>query len=82
MVVFSDERVYGDNDEPIDSDHFALQETLVETDSLLVSNFLTISAVRFGVRENASPDNQAENVMKVLSRITVESMRKNSHGPI
>ena len=68
MVVFSDERVYGDNDEPIDSDHFALQETLVETDSLLVSNFLTISAVRFGVRENASPDNQAENVMKVLSK--------------
>ena len=68
LVVFSDEKVYGDNDEPIDPDHFALQETLVKPDSVLTSNFLSISAVRFGVQEGVSSDNQAESVMKVLSK--------------
>ena len=68
MAVFSDERVYGDNDEPIDPDHFALQEALIKPDSLLSSNFLSISAVRFGGQENAPSDDPAVNVMKVLSK--------------
>ena len=67
MVVFSDEEVYGNNDEPIDPDHFALQEQLVKPDSVLTSNFLSISAVRFSGNEDVMAGNQAESVMKVLS---------------
>ena len=68
MTVFSDERVYGNNDEPIDPDHFALQEALVKTDSVQISSYLSISAVRFGSLEDAISEDQAENVMKVLSK--------------
>lgn len=68
MIVFSDERVYGDDDEPIDPDHFALQESLIKPDSVLTSNMLSVSAVRFGNQDEMSPDDQAENVMKVLSK--------------
>ena len=68
MVVFSDEVVYGDNDEPIDPDHFALQEQLVKPDSVLTTNFLSISAVHFSGNDDAINTSQAESVMKVLSK--------------
>ena len=68
MVVFSDEVVYGDNDEPIDPDHFALQEQLVKPDSVLTTNFLSISAVHFSGNDDAINTGQAESVMKVLSK--------------
>ena len=68
MVVFSDEAVYGNNDEPIDPDHFALQEELVKPDSVLTSRFLSISAVCFSGNDDVMSGNQAESVMKVLSK--------------
>ena len=68
LVVFSDEQVYSDDDEPIDPDHFALQGDLVKPDSVLTSRFLSISAIRFADDTEMTMNNQAESVMKVLSQ--------------
>ena len=68
MVVFSNEEVYASDDEPIDPDHFALQEQLVKPDSVLTANFLSVSAVRFINNDAGMMTNQAESVMKVLSK--------------
>ena len=68
LVVFSDEQVYSNDDEPIDPDHFALQEDLVKPDSVLTSRFLSISAIRFADDVEKPMNDQAESVMKVLSK--------------
>lgn len=68
LVVFSDEKVYSNDDEPIDPDHFALQEDLVKPDSVLTSRFLSISAIRFADDVETPMNDQAESVMKVLSK--------------
>jgi hypothetical protein len=68
MVIFSDEMVYADSDEPIDPDHFDLEEQLVKQDSLQTPNFLSISGARFVDRdEQMNQDNQAGSVLKVLA---------------
>ena len=70
LVVFSDERVYSDEDEPYDPDHFELEEQLVgelPTDG----DSLTIQCVHFS--ESGIPDSdQGANVLQVLC--------KNYHG--
>ena len=68
MVIFSDEKVYADSDEPIDPDHFDLEEQLVKQDSLQTPNFLSISGARFVDQdEHMNQDNQAGSVLKVLA---------------
>ena len=70
LVVFSDERVYSDEDEPYDPDHFELEEQLVgelPTDG----DSLTIQCVHFS--ESGIPESdQGANVLQVLC--------KNYHG--
>ena len=69
MVIFSDEKVYGDNDEPIDSKHFELQEALVNADSVKNSH-LVVNAVSLKKRADDTGDNQAKSILKVLSKNT------------
>lgn len=69
MVIFSDEKVYGDNDEPIDPKHFELQETLVNADSVKNSG-LVVNAVSLKEHTGGAIDNQAESILKVLSKNT------------
>ena len=69
MVIFSDEKVYGSNDEPIDPKHFELQETLVNADSVKNSH-LVVNAVSLNPPSADLSDNQAESVLKVLCKNT------------
>ena len=69
MVIFSDEKVYGNNDEPIDSKHFELQETLVNADSIKNKHFV-VNAVSMKRPTAESSGNQAESVLKVLCKNT------------
>ena len=69
MVIFSDEKVYGDNDEPIDPEHFNLQETLVNADSVKNSH-LIVNAVSLKGHDEDGGDSQARSVLKVLSKNT------------
>ena len=69
LVILSDETIYADNDEPIDPDHFTLEEQLVKLDSLQTPNFLSISGARFVDKdEQMNQDNQAGSVLKVLTK--------------
>lgn len=64
MVIFSDEVVYSELDEPFDPEHFDMEERLVHADSLENKN-VSISAVRFAPASNVISD-QASDVLKVL----------------
>ena len=69
MVIFSDEKVYGEDDEPIDPNHFELQQTLIDADSLRSDN-LTIFAVALDSDSAIPDDSDAQSVLKVISENT------------
>ena len=66
LVVFSDEKVYGDNDKPIDPQHFELQSTLVR--DTLTSDSLSISSVCFKPKGGVLDDDEAKSIMKVVCK--------------
>ena len=65
LIVFSDEKVYGENDTPIDPQHFELQTTLVN--DTLTNDSLSISCVSFKPKGSVLDDDEAKNVMQVVS---------------
>lgn len=65
LVVFSDEKVYGDNDKPIDPQHFELQGALVK--DTLTNDSLAIASIRFKP-QNDMQDDEAKSVMKVVCK--------------
>ena len=67
LIVFSDEKVYGDNDEPVDPKHFEMQQTLVNADSLYDEK-LSIFAVSLEKQLATSDYNEAQNVLKVVCK--------------
>ena len=68
MLVFSNEQIYKDNDEPIDPDHFALEEQMVKPDSVYNTRFYSISSVLFSDAADKDTDNQAASVLKVMTK--------------
>ena len=68
LVVFSNEEIYDDNDEPLDKDHFALEEEMVKPDSVYNTRFYSISSVYFSDAENDNADDQASSVLKVMTK--------------
>jgi hypothetical protein len=66
MIVFSDEKVYGENDRPIDPQHFELQSTLVR--DTLTNDSLSISSVCFKPKGNILDDDEAKSIMKVVCK--------------
>ena len=66
LVVFSDEKVYGENDTPIDPQHFELQSTLVK--DTLTNDSLCISSVLFRSQNDGEDDVEAKSVMKVVCK--------------
>ena len=69
MVVFSNEQVYDDDDEPFDIDHFTLEEEMVKPDTVLNTSFFTVSSVYFSEAEdNGDSDDQASSVLKVMTK--------------
>lgn len=66
LIVFSDEKVYGENDKPIDPQHFELQGTLVR--DTLTTDSLSISSVCFKPKGGALDDVEAKSVMKVVCK--------------
>ena len=69
MVVFSNEQVYDDDDEPFDIDHFTLEEEMVKPDTVLNTRFFTVSSVYFSEAEdNGDSDDQASSVLKVMTK--------------
>ena len=70
LVVFSNEQIYDDNDEPLDKDHFTLEEEMVKPDSVYNSRFLSISSVYFSDagEDNTNTDDQASSVLKVMTK--------------
>jgi len=66
LVVFSDEKVYGDDDKPIDPQHFELQSTLVK--DTLTNDSLCISSVLFRSQSEGQNDDEAKSVMKVVCK--------------
>lgn len=70
LVIFSDDRVYSDTDEPFDPDHFELEEELV-SDLPTSGDSLTIQAVHFS-QTGVTDNDQGTNVLQVLC--------KNYHG--
>ena len=65
LVVFSDEKVYGENDKPIDPQHFELQTTLVS--DTLTNDSLSISCVCFKNRGAVlEEDDEAKSVIQVV----------------
>ena len=69
LIVFSDEKVYGDNDEPVDPKHCELQQTLVNSDSLRDER-LSVFAVSLGKMVAAADYNEAQSVLKVVCKNT------------
>ena len=65
LVVFSDEKVYGENDKPIDPQHFELQGALIK--DTLTNDSLSIASVRF-MSQNDMQDVEAKSVMKVVCK--------------
>ena len=65
LIVFSDEKVYGDNDIPYDPEHFELQGALVN-DTLLTDS-LSISSVSFKKEKGGVDSDQAQSILKVIS---------------
>lgn len=70
LIVFSDEKVYGENDKPVDPQHFELQGTLVK--DTLTNDSLDISTVCFKSGNSILDDDEAKSVLKVVC--------KNSNG--
>ena len=68
LLVFSNEQVYDEDDEPIDPDHFALEEEIVKPDSVYNTRFYSISSVWFSDVENKDADDQAGSVLKVMTK--------------
>lgn len=66
LIVFSDEKVYGSNDKPIDPQHFELQGTLVK--DTLTNDSLSISSVCFKPRGGILDDDEAKSIMKVVCK--------------
>ena len=66
LVVFSDEKVYGENDTPIAPQHFELQSTLVK--DTLTNDSLCISSVLFRSQNDGEDDVEAKSVMKVVCK--------------
>lgn len=66
LIVFSDEKVYGENDKPIDPQHFELQGTLVK--DTLTNDSLSISSVSFKPRGGVMDDDEAKSVLKVICK--------------
>ncbi len=64
LVVFSDEAVFSELDEPYDPEHFDMAESLVNADSL-ENKSVCFSAVRFASSGSVLSD-QASDVLKVL----------------
>lgn len=64
LIVFSDERVYSDDDEPIDPQHFDLEEQLLQADSIPNDN-MSIYCVRFTNPDYVDVD-QASSVLQML----------------
>lgn len=65
LVVFSDEKVYGEDDKPIDPQHFELQGALVK--DTLTNDSLAIASARFKPH-NDMQDDEAKSVMKVVCK--------------
>lgn len=65
LVVFSDEKVYEENDKPIDPQHFELQGTLVK--DTLTNDSLSIASIRFKPQNNTQ-DDEAKSVMRVVCK--------------
>ena len=69
MVVFSNEQVYDDDDEPFDIDHFTLEEEMVKPDTVMNTRFFTVSSVYFSdAEDNGDSDDQASSVLKVMTK--------------
>lgn len=66
LIVFSDEKVYGENDRPVDPQHFELQGTLVN--DTLTNDSLSISTVCFKSKGTILDDDEAKSVMKVVCK--------------
>lgn len=66
LVIFSDEKVYSDTDEPFDPDHFDLEEQLVSS-LPAAGDSLTIQAAHFSESGVAEGD-QGSNVLQVLCK--------------
>lgn len=66
LVVFSDEKVYTDDDKPIDPQHFELQSALVK--DTLTNDSLCISSVLFKAQNESQDDDEAKSVMKVVCK--------------
>lgn len=66
LIVFSDEKVYGENDRPIDPQHFELQGTLVR--DTLTNDSLSISSVCFKPKGGILDDDEAKSVLKVVCK--------------
>lgn len=66
LVVFSDEKVYTDDDKPIDPQHFELQSALVK--DTLTNDSLCISSVLFKAQSESQDDAEAKSVMKVVCK--------------
>ena len=66
LVVFSDEKVYGENDSPIDPQHFELQGALVK--DTLTNDSLSISSVCFKQKDRVQDDDEAKSIMKVVCK--------------
>ena len=65
LVIFTDDKIYAENDEPYDPEHFDLEEKLV-SEMPTMGDSLTIQTVHFS--EAGMPESdQATNVLKVLS---------------
>ena len=67
LVVFSNEQIYNDNDEPIDPDHFTLEEEIVRPDSVYNTRFYSINAVLFSDTGD-NTDDHAASVLKVMTK--------------
>ena len=66
LVVFSDERVYSDEDEPYDPDHFQIEELLVREDSL-PNDKMSVHCIYF-MNPDVSSEDQATSVLKMLAQ--------------
>lgn len=66
LVVFSDDKVYSDTDEPFDPDHFELEEQLVG-EKPTAGDSLSIQCVHFSESGMIESD-QATNVLQVLCK--------------
>lgn len=66
LLVFSDEIVYSEDDEPYDPQHFEMEERLTDTDSLPAPDIVICSARYSAGRE--IPTDQASDVMRLLCK--------------